>query len=682
MDFLEIEEETRNENPNEIIEIEENEEVVNTEYDLPKQEIPTNNKNKKRKLSKNAKIIIIVSLCILLIVILLVIYFVFIKKDKIIDKPQEEVVIVEKDNYRYENGKLIFKNDTEDIGEYTCTNKNENLCYIAYFSNEDDFDTNKKVYENGVPIDIHSDIINDNFVFIYDNTKKEDGNIILYDIKNKEELGKYLLVKEIDDTKVVVKTEDGYNVLVFDEEVSNLFKKDLEYIGFIEGTNALVTAENKNYQLVDFEGKDVSKSLPGEIKSFDTSSISVLIDKEKFVYDYNGTRKINSGYDYIRFVGNYIICLDGKKLYVFDSEGSKMNYEAIKINSTSYNTKLIFNDALRQTGKEMAFDAYTTNGVMKIEFDDEAKTINLYEGIVSKTLAFVDYFSGKLYFYGDADKTDLIGSYTCKNANVVGDVTTELTNCYIARENNILKKGEELDNGYLPIYNKRFVFISDNDSNPTSSNIIVYNLKDNKAIVTYREVDAGIHKNNDALDFAETAGTLLVAKNSNDSYGVVNMGSSSISGVIPFSDDAKSYKNTEVKYLDNYLLFKRSDNSYHLYDTKGSEITKSVKTTNEIVEYNGKYIVVKTGNENFQIYSLDGTIVSIEAKEIIMEDNYYITISPANVLGVYKYSDKTNLILEEIKVDQEKEVTYIVVGGILFVNYTSDGVEATVEVTL
>ena len=358
-----------------------------------------------------------------------------------------------------------------------------------------------------------------------------------------------------------------------------------------------------------------------------------------------------------------------------------MNYEAIRINSSSYNTKLIFNEEGRQIGKEMAFDAYTSNGNMKIEYDNDAKTINLYEGVVSKSLAFIDYFGGKLYFYSDADKTDLIGTYTCKNANAVGENTTELSNCYIAKESNILKKSESLDNGYLPIYNKRFVFINDNDTNPTSSNIVVYDLKSNKSLVTYKEVDADIHKNEDTLAFIETAGTLLVAKNSKDSYGVVNVGSSSISGVISFSDDANTYKNTEVKYLDNNLLFKRDNGKYQLYDTKGNKI--GGETSYEIVEYNGKYQKVKNTNNLYLIYNLSGNIVSSEYKSIMMEDDYYVTINSSNVLGVYKYNDKnTNLVSEKISVDDKTEITYAVVDSTLLVNYTSDGEEKTIEITL
>ena len=39
-------------------------------------------------------------------------------------------------------------------------------------SNEDEFDVAKSVYENSVPVDFRSDIINNNFVFIYEDVYK------------------------------------------------------------------------------------------------------------------------------------------------------------------------------------------------------------------------------------------------------------------------------------------------------------------------------------------------------------------------------------------------------------------------------------------------------------------------------------------------------------------------------
>ena len=204
LETIKNEEETNN--PNEIVEIDENEEITKTQYDLKEIEDDKNNKKKKVKkpskwsmLPKKTKIIIIVSIVVvLLIVVLLLLYFLVFKKDEAENKkPEEPVVIVEKDNYRYEDGFLVIVDEEKnELGTYECSNKNEELCYVAYYSNEDDFDVSEQVYENGVPIDFRSDVFDDKYVFIYDNAEKEDGNVILYDLENNE-LKKLMVVLQL-----------------------------------------------------------------------------------------------------------------------------------------------------------------------------------------------------------------------------------------------------------------------------------------------------------------------------------------------------------------------------------------------------------------------------------------------------------------------------------------------------
>ena len=234
----EIKNEEENANTNEIVEIDENEEITKTQYDL--KEIEDNNKSKKKDkkvkkpskwsmLPKKTRIIIIVSIVLVLLIIIGVLLYFFVFRDRTPEekRPEDPVVIVEKDNYRYEDGFLvILDEDKNELGTYECSNKNEELCYVAYYSNEDDFDTNKRVYENGVPVDIRSDIFNDLYVFIYDNTTKEDGNVILYDLENNENIGEYELVKEINEEKVIVKDlEEEYGVL----DLSSIVKERLKF---------------------------------------------------------------------------------------------------------------------------------------------------------------------------------------------------------------------------------------------------------------------------------------------------------------------------------------------------------------------------------------------------------------------------------------------------------------------
>ena len=446
----EIEEKENNKPANEIVEIDENEEITNTQYDMEKV-TPKKDEKKSKKpskwsaLSKKTKIIIIVSIILVLIIAIVLIYFLVLKKDNNKNENNDPVVVIEKDNYKYEDGKLIFiDKDKKEIGSYECINKNENLCFVAYFSNEDNFDVNKKVYESGLPINIRTDIIKDKYVFIYDDETKEKGNVILYDMSSNKTLEEYSLVKEVKDNYVIVKKDNDYKLISLDNSLEDAIKTTYDYMGYIEDTNYLVVASNGNYKLIDFEDKEVSKTVPGNIMSFDDKNISVKVGNEYYVYDYSGKVVVNDKYDYIRFANNYIIAAVGKKLFVYDVNGNRMNIEGIRITSDSYNTKLIFNDNLRQVGKEEAFNVVVSSNIMRIEYGEDYTKINLSDGIVSKNIPYISYFAGKLYFYSDEEKTDLIGSYKCEYANDTDESTKELQNCFIAKESNIFTPDKEV----------------------------------------------------------------------------------------------------------------------------------------------------------------------------------------------------------------------------------------------
>lgn len=682
----EIEEKENNKPMNEIVEIDENEEITNTQYDMEKV-IPKKDEKKSKKpskwsaLSKKTKIIIIVSIILVLIIAIVLIYFLVLKKDNNKNENNDPVVVIEKDNYKYEDGKLIFiDKDKKEIGSYDCTNKNENLCFVAYFSNEDNFDVNKKVYESGLPINIRTDIIKDKYVFIYDDETKEKGNVILYDMSSNKKLEEYSLVKEVKDNYVIVKKDNDYKLISLDSSLEDAIKTTYDYMGYIEDTNYLVVASNGNYKLIDFDDKDVSKTVPGNIMSFDDKNISVKVGNEYYVYDYSGKVVVNDKYDYIRFANNYIIAASGKKLFVYDVNGNRMNIEGIRITSDSYNTKLIFNDNLRQVGKEEAFNVVVSNNIMRIEYGEDYTKINLSDGIVSKNIPYISYFGGKLYFYSDEEKSNLIGSYKCEYANDIDESTKELQNCFIAKESNIFTPDKEVKNGYLPIYNNNYVFISDTKSPNANDNIILWDLKNNKKLATYKSVDAGFHDTENTVNFITTGGTQVVAKNTSDSYGLINIQTSKVNGIIPFKDqdDAKLI-NVSFKLLQDNYLVKRSDETYHLYNKKGNEIASKVSTKYEIVEYKYNHLKVKN-SDKYLIYDLNGKIVSDEFKNIFMENNFYLSIDSSNILHVFKYENKKDLISEEVTIsDIEKDLNYEVKNDLLIITNPND-VGSTIKV--
>lgn len=649
----EIEETNENKTSNEIIEIDENEEISNTQYDLEKVEEPEGKKKKDKKpskwskLSKKGKIIIIVSAVVLLIVIILLLWLFVFKKNDNTNENKEPSVVLEKENYKYVDGKLIFLDENKkELGSYECKNKNENLCYIAYYSNEDDFDEFKKVYESGLEVSVASDIYKEKYVFVYDNEKKEDGEVTLYNIKDNKNEGIYSLVKEVNSDKAIVKKNDKYGIISFDENTDVAL--DYEYMGYILDSENLIVASNNNYKLISFDGKDVSKTVPGKIMSYDSDNISVKSGNTYHVYDYTGNMLINKEFDYIRFADTYIIGADNKKLFVYDNKGNIMNMDGVRITSSEYNTKLIFNDELRQTGKEEAFNVSVSGKTLKIEYGEEYTKINLSEGEISSTMKYISYFQGKLYFYKDAQKTDFLGSYQCSYANNLNDSNSILENCYLAKQSNIVNDNK--DTYYLPIYNNRYIFIADTKSPNTNDNISLYDLKNNKKLATYKSVDAAF-AGESTVNFVNTAGTLVVAKNTSDSYGLINILSSSVDGVIPFKDKDTNATNESIKIINGYYITKRSDKTNHIYDSKGNELTKNMSIKSDIESFEAEHILVKNENGKYMVFDMNGKVVSSEYNYILIDKEYYVSVDNENILGLFKYDSEENLIKEKITLD-------------------------------
>ena len=176
---------------------------------------------------------------------------------------------------------------------------------------------------------------------------------------------------------------------------------------------------------------------------------------------------------------------------------------------------------------------------------------------------------------------------------------------------------------------------------------------------------------------------MVVALNTSDSYGVVNIQSSKVSGLIPFKDkDNEKVTNVSIKQLGDNFLIKRSDGTYHLFDKNGDKLANKVSTTYEIVEYKYNHLMVKN-NDLYLIYDLNGKIVSNEFKYISLENKYYVTLDKSNLLGVYKYSDKNNLLSKEIEInDIDKDLNYKLIGDILEITYTSHGILDTISVSI
>ena len=397
-----------------------------------------NLKAKWDKLSKKKKILFIGGIILFLLIIIGLILFLVLKDDEADEekkKPNDPVVIVEDDNYRFEDGVLVFLDkDKNEIGKYECENKDESLCYLANYSDEDNFDVAKNVYENGNIVSKRTKIYLNKYAFIYDNVD-EVGLITLYNLVDNKKEGTYKLVKGFTDSDYVIlkNEEDRYGALLFTEEgITKKIDFTYNYLGMIS-KNANVVAKNSNkYYIYDQNGKLLNKGLDYEIKSYTNKYIAVK-DKDYAVYDYNGELVFNEQVDYVSLLDGYVALVKDNKLYIKDYENNKYNEDGITLNNKDYNQVNVYNDNKRLVETKKAFDIKVNKDDISISYKnknaEKSVLINIYEGKLSSNMAFMNYFDSTLYFYNDEDKTELLGKYTCSNKNVVDKNTTSLVSC-------------------------------------------------------------------------------------------------------------------------------------------------------------------------------------------------------------------------------------------------------------
>lgn len=605
-------------------------------------------KEKWSSLSKKKKIIIS-GIIILLLIVGLIIFFVLSKdKKEETPKPEEPEVIVEKDNYIYRDGTLVFLNqDDEEIGSYECTNKSEDLCYVSTYSNEDNFDGEKNVYEDETLIERTSAIYQDNYVFVFDNEKAEDENIILYNIESGESEGTYHLVKGFRDSSFVIvqDTDDKYGAFDFSgDEIKKVFDFSYDYLGQMSSDANVVAKMSDRYYIYDVNGKNLSNAIRYEVKSYNDQYI-VVDNHGYYVYSYNGDLIYDDPYDYIELLDEYAILIDRGVLYVRDYAGNKYNEVGVELDSSYYNPLNVYNEDKVFVETKRAYEVAINEGVMDITFTREDKerteSIDLQDGKMSANYQYISYFDSILYFYQDEEKTDLLGTYECSNAN-----STDLTNCTIATDSfysdNEVEENKSESVGWIPIYNDRYVFILDTIdlNNPT---IILYDLKDKKSLAKYKSVDSGAYTGKKEVTFVDTNATYVMAQNkSNEEFGLIRI-SDNVSGTIAFDYSS-------IEKIGDYYEVGTSSGTYQLFSNVGAEITKSYGYP--IVDYVGTYLKVVDDNKHY-VYDFEGNLLRKDDgayNYVDLQNDYYVVIDSSNKLNIHKYSDPTFALSETLDV--------------------------------
>lgn len=618
----------------EVIEITSGDEEIKPEV-LEEKKVNKKKKFSFKDLSKKKRIIlIVVASLIFLILVGLLGYFLF-KKDK--QEPLPDVILL-KDNYRYENGTLILLDENDiDLGSYECVNKNENNCYVGYYSKDERLLTKEATYEDGTSILKRSIIYHSRYVFIFDSTKTSDS-LILYDIKNKENLGVYASIKEYSNDEVIAKKISGdYGVITFtDDSFKESDDFDYNYLGLIADQNTLSFVKNSYYGVIGND-KINDLKLNNFVDNYNDNYIVLFGTRGYYLIDYEENELLNgNGYEYIGFRGNYLVLAIGNNLYIRNGDLEKINEDGLVLDNDAYLPVTIYDKDNTKIEVKQAFALTENKDNLSVDYNNTNKVFSLYESELNSSYKYVNYLDGKIYIYIDETKNSLIGSYTCTNVN-----KNNFDNCYIAKETKLLNRYDTGDGeGYIPVYNHRYVFINDKENLSTNNNIVIWDLVSKSKVTSYAAVDVGYYAGDNDHHLAETTDLMIMARNTSGKYGIVKMGKDSFSKIISFENDS-------ISYLQQYFLVLK-DGNYNLYNSKGEKVTKT-DLSSQIVKVYSNYLVVKNGNY-YDMYSFEGKVINSSKEEICLGiPNYYYAFAN-NKLELYSLGSSTNLLKSELDV--------------------------------
>lgn len=631
------------------------EDLISKEDNNSEEAKPSKDKNKKenifdkfKKLPTHIKVIIICSI-ITLLVLLVVLIVVLTGNKKELPKEEEkheEVIVIDKGNYRYDNGVLKFLSDNgTEIGNYECTNKDENKCFVSYLdNNEDDLDVPNALYENEEIVKIRSNVYNNRYVFINDSDNEEESSKFLYDFISKKVMDSYLKVKSYnlsnENLVVLENVNNKYGLVeITSNEIKNVLDFNFDYMAFIKSAseNNMIVKKNKSYYLIDQNNKFLTKSLSDSIYSFNDKYLVLKSSDAYKLVDYDNNVLIEDS-DYIKMLNDsYVGVVQDGALYIRDYENQKYNEVGYELDNDLYNGVNIYNEngILIKNNYAFKVNFSNDNATIMIKNNETVKEdgLSLLDGIVSRELKYYSYYDGILYFYEDDIKSNLLGSYKCQNKNNLEN--KELNHCNVSINNNVsnnFKNNQIEDGNVIPLVGNRYIFIKDSlDDN--DNDIKLYDLKDNKTAATYKKVSFNITDTKELTSI--TNANKIIVQNKSNKFGMINLSADGISKVYDFNYD-------EMELMGDFTLVKKNNKYQILY----SNDTASISLDNKIVDYNEFYFVTLKDNL-YEIYDVEGNKVSNKGYK-------YIKLL-GSMLYAYVEDDKIKLNTfknEEIKCDE------------------------------
>lgn len=613
-------------------------------------------KAKLATISKKKKIIIfgVIALVFILLIVLLVTILVKVTapEEENVETPiipVEDVEPVIVDNFYYKDGRLFILNESEEeLGSYECENKDESKCYVAINANDDGMNIPGKYNAEGEILQERIPIYLDEYVFIYDSKSDKKKVINLYSLKTNEVVQTYDTVKAYKDSLFIVSVDGKYGLMKFDNGLVEVIAPTYKNLYYIAGMNNLIAKNLGGYVVVDKTGAEISTYVDSsyDLKYYNDNYIVAKENKTYNVFNYQGEELVH-GYDFATVVDEYMVLVEDKEAFIRDGNKVKYNEEGYALKNTSYVKKYKYDEDGKLVGKEVSFELLKEDNKLQLLVyeGDEPKYygINGIEAYANRKYPYVSYFDKKLYFYDDTSKENIIGSYKCNNENVIQNADSYFNSCYIASDTVYEKNDMEVPSmlnrkSLIPIINTRYVFIKD------GSDIILYDLKDEKKLGTYTSVNT-YTPHNDYANTLKDGDTYVVALNKKGKYALLRVGASSVDAVVSFEYSA-------MEKVGDYLTAQKSSSEWKLF--KVGDETPLTTLPGRLMGYSSDKKYIKY---------LDGTryVVSNFAGKKVSEDKYdYVELYVGfyagvkdNKLNLYDYEGK-KITKEDLTLTSDK----------------------------
>ena len=580
---------------------------------------------------------------ILLILVIVVIVSLLSKPKQKNEEPkntiEEASAPVMFENYYYQDGSLFFLDEGRaEIGSYDCENKDETLCFVAVNKYRDNFDVPKVVDENGNDKEEKTRIINNNFVFIFDNSNKDSNIVKLYSMRDKDVKGTYNGVKLFDDNYAIVTDTNGkYGLLRLGETIETIIEPSYDYLGMISGQENLIAKNNKGYIVVNKANKSLSSVIPGnhEIKNYNEHYVITKVGGNYSIFNYKAV-ELEKGHYFAAPAGRYFAFVDNKRLYIRDEENTKYTEEGIELKSTSYVKTFVYDENGGLVDAKKSFEIEERDKEINIgTFEDGSKEgyyvqLSIPEAMINKRFKFLNYFDGKLYFYRDDIKTDLIGSYKCNNKNDVSNADQSYTSCFIAtdtvfEDNDMMKEGEANRHSTIPMMNNKYVMIKDG-----GSKVILYDIPSGTIKATYSSVDS--YTPNNEYEFTSVSGKFdITGFNTKGKYGVIRIDGDNVSALHVFNYN-------KIEKLGNYFMGQDTAGKWLIFMNNQVDGVFN----NKILGYSPDMKYVKIGSSGkYSVFNISGNSIGNDTYAYVeLYNGFFAAVDSNDDLKIYDYTGK------------------------------------------